>query len=105
MRTNLLIKEARRRAGITQTELARRLGTSQSVIARWESGRDEPSYRNLRRAVQACGFQIDIRLRPRDEHDSGLIAINLSMSPDQRLENLEGMIRFAAEASGAKKLS
>ena len=38
-----LIKEARLRAGLTQTELGARLGKAQSVIARWERDEVSPS--------------------------------------------------------------
>jgi len=43
MRGNHLVREARRRASLTQTELARRAGTTQSVIARVEAGTTQPS--------------------------------------------------------------
>ena len=40
-----LIREARLRAGITQAELGRRIGRSQSQVARWERGAVTPSFR------------------------------------------------------------
>jgi transcriptional regulator with XRE-family HTH domain len=47
--------EARRRAGLTQAQLAERMGTRQSVIARLESGRHPPSWRMLTRYAVATG--------------------------------------------------
>ena len=41
--------EARNRAGLTQDELAKRMGTTQPVVARIESGRIRPSTRTLQR--------------------------------------------------------
>ena len=57
--------EARGRAGLTQEELARRMGTTQAVIARLESGRVKPSTRTLERFATATGT----RLRITFEHD------------------------------------
>jgi transcriptional regulator with XRE-family HTH domain len=55
--------EARTRAGLTQAEVAERMGTSQSTIARLESGGAKPSLSTLRRFAQATGTQIRITLK------------------------------------------
>lgn len=52
--------EARGRAGLTQEELARRMGTTQAVIARLESGRVKPSTRTLERFAAATGTRLRI---------------------------------------------
>ena len=49
------IIEARVNSGLTQEELARRMGTTQSVVARWESGKTLPSCRTLCRIAKATG--------------------------------------------------
>ena len=41
------IRNARERAGLTQEQLAERIGTSRAAIARYESGEIEPKLRNL----------------------------------------------------------
>lgn len=46
---------ARARAGLTQAQVAKRMGTSQSVVARLESGRRMPSMRTLTRYAKATG--------------------------------------------------
>lgn len=56
-----LIK-ARARAGLTQQDLADRMGTTQSTIARLESGRKMPSMTSLARYARATGSKIDLRL-------------------------------------------
>ena len=56
-----LIK-ARLRAGLTQQQLAERMGTKQSVIARIEAGRPLPSLRTLQRYAQATHSTIKISL-------------------------------------------
>src|ERR1700749_3012022 len=53
---------ARARAGLTQEELARRMRTTQTVIARLESGRVKPSTRTLERLAKATGLRLRIWL-------------------------------------------
>jgi ribosome-binding protein aMBF1 (putative translation factor) len=53
--------DARQRAGLTQNELAKRIKTTQSVIARLESGRSLPSGRTLQRYAKATGSRLAIR--------------------------------------------
>jgi predicted transcriptional regulator len=53
---------ARARAGLTQGDVAARMGTTQSVIARLEGGRQTPSWRTLQRYAQALGMQAVVRL-------------------------------------------
>ncbi len=58
----LSLTAARSRAGLTQEELAARMGTTQSVIARLESGRAKPSTRTLERYARATGSKLRITL-------------------------------------------
>lgn len=53
---------ARARAGLSQAELAERMGTSQSAIARLESGRTLPSPKTLIRFAKATGSKVELRL-------------------------------------------
>jgi len=53
---------ARLRAGLSQAELAERMSTSQSTIARLESGQALPSTKTLLRFAQATGSKIQVRL-------------------------------------------
>ena len=55
---------ARNRAGLTQVELARKMGTTQPVVARMEGGRIQPSLRTLQRLAQATGSKLTIRFEP-----------------------------------------
>jgi transcriptional regulator with XRE-family HTH domain len=56
--------KARSAAGITQTEVAERIGTTQSAIARLESGggRHSPSLATLQKYAQALGCRLELRL-------------------------------------------
>jgi transcriptional regulator with XRE-family HTH domain len=58
------VLEARNRAGLTQQQLARRMGTTQPVVARLESGRVRPSMRTLDRLPQATGSRLLIGFSP-----------------------------------------
>jgi ribosome-binding protein aMBF1 (putative translation factor) len=56
--------EARSRADLTQEQLAKRMKTTQAVIARLESGRTMPSTRTLARIAAATGTRLRIRFEP-----------------------------------------
>jgi ribosome-binding protein aMBF1 (putative translation factor) len=56
--------EARAHAGLTQEEVARRMGTTQAVIARLEGGRVRPSTRTLDRFARATGTRLKISFEP-----------------------------------------
>lgn len=53
---------ARSRAGLTQEEVAVRMGTTQSTIARLESGKRSPSLRTVQRYAQAVGGRAVVRI-------------------------------------------
>ena len=56
---------ARSKAKLTQAEVARRMGTTQSVIARLESGKGSPSLKTLKKYADATGVPIVVRLNPK----------------------------------------
>jgi ribosome-binding protein aMBF1 (putative translation factor) len=55
---------ARARAGLSQGEVAQRMGTTQSVVARLESGKRPPSMRTVERFAQAVGGHAVLRIEP-----------------------------------------
>ncbi len=56
-----LLREARTRASLSQTEVARRSGTSQAAVARYEAGLVSPAASTLERMLQVCGFTLGLR--------------------------------------------
>lgn len=97
MRGGDLIREARKRAGVTQRQLARRLGTSQPVIARWESGQRSPDYDVVRDAVRACGFDLETALVERDLQEEAMLDYSMSLTPKERLQANQSMLDFEAK--------
>ena len=53
-----VIYSARQRAGISQAELAARLGVAPSAVSEWEAGKKDPTVSNLYRVVAACGLEL-----------------------------------------------
>ena len=56
--------DARIRSGLTQEEIAKRMGTTQSTVARLEGGGTLPSTRTLQRYAAATGSRLKIVLEP-----------------------------------------
>jgi transcriptional regulator with XRE-family HTH domain len=81
-----LIREARRRAGLTQQELASRANTAQPAIARWESGRTAVSLDDVIRLVRLCGLDLDMNVVVRDDSDVAQAARLAGLSGQERLE-------------------
>jgi transcriptional regulator with XRE-family HTH domain len=94
MMTGDLIKEARRRAGLTQVQLATRLGKTQSVIARWEHGDALPSLETVREIIRACGLELTFFLSKFDDSNVTIIDDHLRMTPAQRFADLMARVKF-----------
>ena len=102
MQGSLLLREARRRAGLSQEALAGRLGTTQSAVARWESGGVSPRLDTLERILETCGFEPRVPLQPISVDDRDQIRQRLAWSPRRRLDYLKSMLAFEGRARRAK---
>jgi predicted nucleotidyltransferase/DNA-binding XRE family transcriptional regulator len=58
---SILLREARRAAGVSQAGLARAGGTSQAAVARYEAGLVDPGIETLKRLVGALGLRLELR--------------------------------------------
>jgi transcriptional regulator with XRE-family HTH domain len=96
-----LVREARKRARMTQGQLAELAGTTQSAIARLESGRNSPSFEQVERLMRLCGFQLIVQLAPYDDSDIVQAEALWHASADARVDRLESTIRFANEVREA----
>jgi transcriptional regulator with XRE-family HTH domain len=92
-----LVREARRRADLTQQQLADLAGTTQSAIARLEGGRTSPSFDQVVRLIKLCGFRLDVALDPYDDSDIAQAEARLRLAPEQRIGENEAGVRFAEE--------
>jgi transcriptional regulator with XRE-family HTH domain len=92
-----IIRDARLRAGLSQTELGQRVGRDRTQIARWERHAVAPSLETLRELVQACGYDLSLRLEPLDRSDDEVLRAALMLSPQERLQ------RMLKQRSGSKK--
>ena len=96
-----LVRQARRRAGLSRTALARRARISPATLVRIERGLSSPRWETLRRLLGAAGFQLHVELIERPVLGARLrkeVARILSLTPEQRLEE-------AAERSYAAYLA
>jgi transcriptional regulator with XRE-family HTH domain len=82
---NDLVREARKRAGLSQRELGERAGTTQSAIARIETGRSTPSFDAVLKLVRLCGFDLDVMLVERDATDWVQAEDLLVLTPAERV--------------------
>lgn len=98
---NDLVREARKRAGLTQRALAERAGTTQSAIARLETGRTSPSLETVVSLVRACGLDLDVRLVQPDLATREQAFENLGLAAQQRLEQLASTAEFVRRGRAA----
>ena len=94
-----LVRELRLAAGLSQRALARRAGTSQPAVARYEQGGATPSWETLQRLAAACGrwVRISTGVVP-DPDDVELAEILLRLTPEERLQALRRYARLAEVA-------
>ena len=88
MRSADLLVAGRRRAGLSQEQLASRIGRTQSTIARWENGYQHPPLESVVEALHACGLELTVGMARYDDSYETLIAGQLLMEPVDRVTRL-----------------
>ena len=85
-----IIRQARLKAELTQTELAQRIGRDRAQVARWETGGQDPSFENLSAIVEACGFVLKLEIVARQESPAldAELETSLVQAPQQRVQSL-----------------
>jgi transcriptional regulator with XRE-family HTH domain len=87
-----LLKDARRRAGLTQRQLSLRLGVSQAAVAKLERPGANPTFATLTGALRSTGHRLELVARPRQGSvDESLIRQQLELTPAERMRGLEAM--------------
>ena len=110
MNVGLLIKQARREAGLTQKQLAARMSVTQAAVAQIESASANPTWATLQRALDATDHRLDLRLLPVERQvDASLLREALRMTPFERIAAAHRLtlesekIAAAAERSRRKR--
>lgn len=80
-----ILRYARRRAGLTQRELATLARVPQPAIARIERGAVSPRLSTLLPLIEATGFALEITPKVGDGVDRTLIRSSLERSPEERI--------------------
>lgn len=97
---------ARRRAGLTQRQLAEMAGIAQETIARIERGRMDPRVNTLDRLLEACGWGLEVEPRLGIGVDRTQIRALLQLTEPQRAASLErssnNVLRLYARARAAR---
>src|SRR5690606_18547317 len=100
-----LIRDVRRRRGLTQHQLARRAGTTQPAISRLERGDISPSVETLDRLLLVMGERLTLLAqRPeRLERDAEEVWRGQALAMEERLERAFAWNAFASQVSGAAR--
>jgi transcriptional regulator with XRE-family HTH domain len=97
-----LLREVRRRHGLTQRQLADRARTSQAAISRIERGLVSPSVDTLATLLDLMGEQLVLAGEPIDYgHDRTLFSETLARTVDERIAHGVAFSNFAQELRGA----
>lgn len=103
------LRDTRRNAGLTQQQLAERMGVRQPSVARLEADDADPRVSTLTRALNAAGYALVLHAMPQAPRpvdvDEGQIRELRRLTPAQRLDLFErnhaNMTRFLLEVRGA----
>jgi uncharacterized protein len=95
-----VVRDARQRAGLSQSELARRAGVTQSVISAYENGKREPGMGMLAKLVEATGH----RLRVEAEEVPGAVRGLPATVLGRRLRRCRRAVIDAAARRGARNV-
>jgi transcriptional regulator with XRE-family HTH domain len=93
-----LIRETRRRKGLSQRRLALRAGTSQSAVARIEAGAEEVTWPRLRAIMISMGEEPILSARPlASRYDAADLVRDRAFTPERRLTNGVEFNQFATK--------
>ena len=102
MTPDAILRNARLAAGLTQAEVARRMGTTQPVVARLERPGANPRFATLARALRATGHGLEAAGQKLPPVDETQIAERLRLTPAERLAafraSRRNVTRLAREA-------
>jgi transcriptional regulator with XRE-family HTH domain len=97
-----LLRYARKRAGLTQRELAAKVGLAQSYVARIESSTLDPSVTSLSRLLRACGTTLEAMPGTGEGVDRTLFTLHLT--PTERLAQAAPMAAWMDTVERAREV-
>jgi len=103
-----MLRDARRKAALTQTEVAQIALTAQSAVAAYETGSRTPSLDTFRRLLSACDYEIEIVARPRMRRGAASLAdIGTTIAQDLAVDDEQSALRlifgFADDFRGSSR--
>lgn len=102
MAMSTLIRDTRLAEGLTQAQLARRLGITQPSVARLERSEETASVATLRRALNVMGRGLVLQsVQAKSSIDPTLLVDKLKMTPEERLTYFESFYRGAQSLRAA----
>ena len=97
-----LLRDARKRHGVSQARLATRAGTTQSVISRIENDGVSPSVQTLRELLRLVGEDLVLGAEPRNSGiDRDMVRANLALDPAERVRRGLAWSDFVRRNRGA----
>ena len=101
-----LLRQVRRRHGLTQRQLAARARTSQAAISRLERGLVSPTVETLERLLDLMGEELELGAVPIDYgHDRTLLRQNLDRSVADRIDFMASFANFVLRNRGVAAAS
>jgi uncharacterized protein len=98
------VHDARTRAGLSQADLAKKAGTSQPALARYETGAALPTLPTLERLLRGCGQRLEIRISDADERTSAS-SVRGQLGPlAQQLRRSRRLLLESARAHGVRRV-
>jgi transcriptional regulator with XRE-family HTH domain len=88
VKSALLLREARLRAGLSQDALAKRSGVNRVQLNRYEAGAVAPNLDTLVELVRACGLDLPLELVPLDTGLDQRLKDVQPLSPERRLDRM-----------------
>ena len=99
------IHHARTRAGLSQADLAKKVGTSQPALARYETGVALPTLPTLERLLRGCGQQLELRTSNADERTTSASSVRSQLGPlAQQLRRSRRRLLDGARAHGVRRV-
>jgi predicted nucleotidyltransferase/DNA-binding XRE family transcriptional regulator len=99
------LRQARTRAGLSQAELAKRAGTSQPALARYETGVTLPTIPTLERLLSGCGQRLELRSSDANERTAGVSSVRGQLGPlAQHLRRRRSRLLNCARAHGVRRV-